>query len=106
MTALHRNPKGGAVTAEPCKCNKKIFCRDCTGLAGYLPTTNEEHLFTGEAWDLCEGKRSKGFVRWVFFHSIHSIKKKPPTREADMMKKMNNLTVMKKQTHQEKQTSS
>jgi hypothetical protein len=73
----------------------------------YLLTTNDEHLFTGEAWGLCGGKRSKGFVRWVFFHSIHSIKKrKPPTMEADMMKKMNSLTVMKKQTHQEKQTSS
>lgn len=25
----------------------------------YLLTTNDEHLFTGEAWVLCEGKRSK-----------------------------------------------
>jgi hypothetical protein len=68
-----------------------------------LPTPTEEHLFTGEAWGLCVGKRSRGFVRWVFFHAINKIK--PPKKEADMMKKMNNLTVMKKQTHQVKQTS-
>lgn len=31
--------------------------------------------------------------------------KAPTTKEAHMMKKKNSLTVMKKQTHQEKQTS-
>lgn len=26
-----------------------------------LLTTNDEHLFTGEAWVLCRGKRSEGW---------------------------------------------
>jgi len=26
-----------------------------------LLTTNDEHLFTGEAWALCDGKRSDGW---------------------------------------------
>jgi hypothetical protein len=50
--------------------------------------------------------KKQGFAAWVFLYPINNSKKKPPKKEADMKKKMNNLTVMKKQTHQAKQTSS
>jgi len=33
----------------------------------YLLTTNDEHLFTGEAWGLCDGKRSKELCGGFFF---------------------------------------
>ena len=72
-----------------------------------LLTTNDEHLFTGEAWGLCEGKEARGLCGgFSFIQFIQSKESSPPTREVDMMKKMNSLTVMKKQTHQAKQTSS
>ena len=73
----------------------------------YLLTTNDEHLFTGEAWVCVKGKEARSCaVGFYSFNSFYPKKIKPPTKEAHMMKKKNGLTVMKKQTHQEKQTSS
>ena len=52
----------------------------------YLLTTNDYHLFTVEAWGVCEGKEARSCA--VGFLSSNSFNKKikPPTREADMMK--------------------
>ena len=44
----------------------------------YLLTTNDEHLFTGEAWVLCEGKRSKDLCGGFSFMQFIQSKKESP----------------------------
>ena len=62
-------------------------CCWCNGLAYLLADDEWRTPIYRRSVGSVRREKKQGVVRWVFFHPIDSIKKrKPPTKEADMMK--------------------